>query len=249
MFKISFRIAILLSAAVLVAGCTPDVPKCSDESTLDLVRGILNDHLKLQADAAELRMLFTFEYPRAVAFDDKIGKYSCTAKVIGGGTYQLPISYESQLDDGKRHLVSMGQIMAGDTILLGAEVRKKMHPPAVSTVTPATETKVEALAEPGPVPIVGRWHDEVDGQIEMQVTDVNTGYHIVLSVLAPECFGEIDGHARLEGDTLAFTKAFDGGTCKITATFRHGIASVNEDNCLAFHGAACGYAGILNKID
>jgi hypothetical protein len=60
------------------------------------------------------------ELPRASAFDEKIKKYSCAAKLIVGGTIQLPITYESQLDDKNQHIVSVGGISRGDLLAVQA---------------------------------------------------------------------------------------------------------------------------------
>jgi len=69
--------------------------------------------------AIEIKDNLKIEFPRASTFDEKIKKYSCEAKLIAGDIYQLPITYESQLDDKNQHIVSVGGIGRGD--LLGVQ--------------------------------------------------------------------------------------------------------------------------------
>jgi hypothetical protein len=90
------------------------------------------------------------EFPRASAFDEKIKKYSCEAKLVAGGAYQLPIIYESQLDDKGQHIVSVGGISRGD--LLGvksgliAGIEKSRSQTQQSSETPVG-AKVEVPVE------------------------------------------------------------------------------------------------------
>lgn len=96
----------------------------------------------------EIKENLKVDFPRAGAFDEKIKKYSCEAKLIAGDMYQLPITYESQLDDKGQHIVSVGGIGHGD--LLGVqsgviEGIKKSRAEKAST-PPAP------IAHPNPVP-------------------------------------------------------------------------------------------------
>lgn len=104
----------------LAAGCAKEPPKCSDEDTFALIRQIIVDQLGGRDGVTdkELQDNMKIEYPRAGAFDEKIKKYSCEAKLVAGGIVQLPISYESQLDDRNQHIVSVGGISRGDLMAL-----------------------------------------------------------------------------------------------------------------------------------
>ena len=118
-FKVNaITIATFLSA--LTAGCAQEPPKCSDESTFTLVRQIVLDQLGGREGVSdkELEDNMRIELPRATALDEKIKRYSCEAKLIAGGSVELPITYESQLDDKDQHIVSVGGISKGDLIIL-----------------------------------------------------------------------------------------------------------------------------------
>jgi uncharacterized protein YecT (DUF1311 family) len=101
-----------LFAVVCVSGCSHEVPKCSDEDTFTLIRQIIVGQIGGRDGVSdeELQKNLRFELSRATAFDETIGKFSCEAKLIAGGTYELPISYESQLDDNEDHLVYLNGI-------------------------------------------------------------------------------------------------------------------------------------------
>lgn len=118
--KISTLIKVTVVAIFLVA-CAKEPPKCSDDETFALIRQIIMDQLGGSEGLSEkeIKENLVIELPRASAFDEKIKKYSCEAKLIAGGMYQLPITYESQLDDKNQHVVSVGGIGRGD--LLGVQ--------------------------------------------------------------------------------------------------------------------------------
>ena len=80
----------------------------------------------------EIKENLKLELPRASAFDEKIKKYSCEAKMIVGGSIQLPITYESQLDDSNQHIVAVGGILKGDIYAISytlVEAIKKAREP------------------------------------------------------------------------------------------------------------------------
>jgi len=113
------RIILPLSSLVLIvclSGCTGSVPKCGDEDTIALVKNIVTQQMgeDSEATAAEMKAQLVVEYPRASGFKESIKKYECEARLVGGGTYQLPITYESQIDDGGQHVVAVGGIGRGD---------------------------------------------------------------------------------------------------------------------------------------
>jgi uncharacterized protein YecT (DUF1311 family) len=78
----------------------------------------------------EIKDSLKIEFSRASAFDEKIKKYSCEAKLVAGGMYELPITYESQLDDKGQHIVAVGGIRRGDLLAMQAGILegiKKSH--------------------------------------------------------------------------------------------------------------------------
>ena len=92
----------LLALILLVAsltGCKEEVPKCSDDDTIALVKNIVAEQIggSDEATRSEVKGQLAVEYARASGFDEE---YECEAKLIAGGTYQLPLTYESQIDKG-----------------------------------------------------------------------------------------------------------------------------------------------------
>ncbi len=108
---------------LFLVGCAKEAPKCSDEKTLDLVMQILSNELSGSGNSTDLAKKdisdhLKFEFPRAMAYDKEIKKYSCDLKLVAGGSYQVPLKYESQLNDQDQHLVSVGGILATDVFQL-----------------------------------------------------------------------------------------------------------------------------------
>ena len=131
------------ATAACLAACTNQPPKCSDADTFSLIREIILNQMGGSAGLTpdEIQENMKIEFPRASAFDENIKKYTCEAKLLVG-QYELPITYESQLDDNKEHIVMVGGIGQGDLHMLQAglvEVIKKSRagkegapkPPAV----------------------------------------------------------------------------------------------------------------------
>ncbi len=110
----------LMVAAASFTGCVKEPPKCSDEDTLTLVRKIILDQIggSEKLTEKEIKDNLKIEYSRASAFEEKIKKFSCDAKLIVGGTVEMPITYESQLDDNNQHIVSVGGISEIDRVSL-----------------------------------------------------------------------------------------------------------------------------------
>lgn len=142
--------------AAFIAGCAKEPPKCSDEDTFALIRQIIVDQLGGREGVTdkELHDNMKIEFPRASAFDEKIKKYSCEAKLIAGGSVELPITYESQLDDKNQHIVSVGGIARGDLVALQfaiAEGIKKGRSENDRSVSPPTEIQPQEQTIPAPV--------------------------------------------------------------------------------------------------
>lgn len=103
--------------AVLLSACKKEPPKCSDKETLTLVRSIILGQIggAGNLNEKEIEETVKLEHPRASAYDDKIGKYSCEATLVFANDWRLPtLKYESQLDDEKKHLVMVGGLLRGD---------------------------------------------------------------------------------------------------------------------------------------
>lgn len=103
-------LAALVGAVVLLSGCGQEPPKCSDEQTQQLVRGIIMDQIGGKHGLAEeeVNAILKIEFPKATSYDETIKKYSCDAQLAVGDSYRVPIEYESQIDDNGEHVVSVG---------------------------------------------------------------------------------------------------------------------------------------------
>lgn len=150
-FQVILRLVIVATSILLVA-CSKEPPKCSDESTFSILRSILLDQIggtKGLTDT-EIKEFITFAFPRATGFEEKIKKYSCNAKMSVGGRYELPIVYESQLDDKNEHIVSMGGIGHGDLlkfeITLDAEKENKATKSGSTAPQPAEKKSIASVA-------------------------------------------------------------------------------------------------------
>ena len=144
---------VVIFAAVIVTmflGCSKQAPKCSDDETVTLVRKIIFDQIGGSEGLSEkeIKDNMKIEYPRASAQDDKIKKYSCEAKLIAGDAYQLPITYESQLDDKGQHIVSVGGIMRGDLMAVHSAIKESL----IKTRVPKSEAVPVPAPAPPPVP-------------------------------------------------------------------------------------------------
>lgn len=153
-------------AAALLTGCAKSPPKCSDEGTFTLIRQIIVDQIGGREGVTdeELKENMKIELPRASAFDEKIKKYTCEAKLVAGGTIELPITYESQLDDSSQHIVSVDGISNGDLLQLKIAIsqgiqemrggRTETAPPVEEQVSqqiaPAPSTQEQAPAVQAP---------------------------------------------------------------------------------------------------
>ena len=146
------KVIVATVAVSVLAACGSEPPKCSDDNTFSLVRKIILDQLGGGEGLSEKEINdnMKIEFPRASAFDEKIKKYNCEAKLIAGGMYELPITYESQLDDKGQHIVSVGGIMRGDLFALQAGIiegikksRAEKNDITKPTEPPATSKPVE----------------------------------------------------------------------------------------------------------
>lgn len=147
--------------AAFLAACAKEPPKCSDDDTFSLIRKIVLDQIGggEGLSETEIKENMKIEFPRASAFDEKIKKYSCEAKLIVGGTIQLPITYESQLDDKNQHIVSVGGISRGDLFAVQAGMiegikksrEKKGEATKPAEVPPTQKPSEQPITAPVPV--------------------------------------------------------------------------------------------------
>ncbi|MBH2020439.1 MAG: hypothetical protein I8H91_13045 [Burkholderiales bacterium] len=244
-------IIVVLLLAVVVAGCAKEPPKCSDESTFSLIRQIIVDQLggREGVTDTELQENMKIELPRASAFDEKIKKFSCEAKLIAGGKIQLPITYESQLDDRNQHIVSVGGISRGDLFQLQYAINNGIKEGREAKKGGATHQPQTAPPAKSSSPSVsGTWKGSLEGDGEMKIKPATAGFDVALSVSSPSgCGGSIEGSASLVNDVLTLTKKEDDQVCTVTIKFSGDTAEVDENNCSYYHGAACGFSGTLNR--
>lgn len=98
--------------ACALSGCAASVPKCGDEETIALVKDIVAKLIGASEAATleEVKAELTVNLPRATAYSEAIKKYDCEAQLVASGAYQLPIAYESQINDSGQHLVTVGDL-------------------------------------------------------------------------------------------------------------------------------------------
>lgn len=151
---LSVRAVSVLLFAMLLVGCAREAPKCSDPETLSAVRGIIVGQFGTENSAAKLSKKdrdekIQIQNPRAEGFNEKIKKYSCEANLLiafrpSGESLQMPIKYESQLDDSKEHLVVINNVMRRDMIILAAAFNAE----AGSDAERQKAASVPAVAQP-----------------------------------------------------------------------------------------------------
>lgn len=147
------RAVVVVAIAGFLCACAKEPPKCSDADTFALVKKIILDQLGGGEGLSEQEIAdsMKIEFPRASALDEKIKKYSCEAKLTVGGMVELPITYESQLDDKNQHIVAVGGIRRGDLISLQAGmmegIRKSRADHSTATQPPGVAAAVVAKSE------------------------------------------------------------------------------------------------------
>lgn len=261
----SFTVIMLAAMATLLAACSKEPPKCSDDKTIALVRQIIIGQIGGSEGLSEkviqggiegisekeIQENLKVEFPRASSFDEKIKKYRCEAKMTAGGTYEVPITYDSQLDDNGQHIVAVGGMSMGDFILLrGSLVTgiRKNRATKSETAPPPQQTPAAPAAAPSSS-ISGTWNGSLAGDGQMEVKPAPNGFDIALNVSSPSgCSGTIEGTGQLSDNMLTLTKKEDDQVCTISIKFAGDTASINENNCSSYHGVACGFDGTLKKV-
>ncbi len=239
---------------ILFSGCSKEPPKCSDEGTISLVRQIVIKKLagNIQISNEDARTLLKLEMPRASAYDEKIRKYTCEARLISGDSYQVNINYESQIDDNDQHIVSVFELPVGYLIALqtglaiGLDKIGQMGAGG-KIITPATNQSAEKISANNE--ITGSWHGEFEGgEGAMEVVPAGENFHVQLSLSTPSgCVGSFDGIGSLTANVLALIKKENDETCSIKIEFSGNAAEIQENNCYFYHGAQCSFDGTLKK--
>ncbi len=128
---------------LLLSACSKEPPTCSDAATVSQAKkAILAQILKaeqnnilanifiaitqdglskaMQNGLTEQEILdgMLFESPRALAFDEKIKKYSCDAQLSVSDKIKLTINYDSQLDDQGQPQVFVNKISEADLFVV-----------------------------------------------------------------------------------------------------------------------------------
>jgi len=247
--KVSCVIAVGVMS-IFLTGCSKTPPKCSDEDTTSLVREIILDHFGGSDGLTEKEILenLKIELPRASAYDEKIKKYSCEAKLVAGNKYQLPIAYESQLDDQNQHVVSVSGITLGDKFNLKSAFTDAIEK-SRSTQNVVAPLSAPVVNDSQSQKIAGAWQGTLEGDGGMEIKVAPTGFEVAVNVSdASGCSGSVEGNGTLTGNLLTLIKKEEDQVCTITAKFSGETAELSEDNCSRYHGVACGFSGIFKKV-
>lgn len=110
MNKITWKFVGATLVVILTSGCTAEPPKCADEQTILLVKKILIENIVVPEGMGnqEINESLKFTFPLATAYDDKIKKLDCEAKIDLADKFEIPVTYYSQLDDNGQHIVTVG---------------------------------------------------------------------------------------------------------------------------------------------
>lgn len=231
----------------LMTGCSQEPPVCSDEKTYDLVRGVIIDQLDDQGlSESQLKESLQFEFARATAYDEKIKKYSCTAKLISGKFYQVPITYESQLNDNNEHIISFDGMSPFDWKGIQSGLIKVKLDNDAKVVK-----KVPSSSSSSSSSIIGKWEGKMhdaDGSVSMDITTSNNAYNISMGAGTEGCIGDVEGQGILTGNILMLKQKDGEDPCSIKIEFNGNVAEIIEEDCMIYHGVACSFSSTLNKI-
>ncbi len=99
------KILVSIPLLALLGGCSPSVPKCGDEETIDLVKQIANDEMKNQLGGEAAKIFsYTVKAIRTTDEHDKTGAYECAAQLeihasTTGQSSEIPITYTVEATD------------------------------------------------------------------------------------------------------------------------------------------------------
>jgi hypothetical protein len=103
---------ITLLSTTLLTGCGKKAPKCSDQETIDTLKGIFFEKAGLDPSASD-KLEIVVNDIRTSSFDKETGSYTCNASMyFNNKTINLqrtvPITYKTEiLDNGKEFYVSI----------------------------------------------------------------------------------------------------------------------------------------------
>jgi len=194
----------------------------------------------------EMQSYLKLELTAAGPFDKKNKKYSCEAKLVAGGSYKFPITYESLLGDDGQQVVELKGINENTLAIIKSALTDRIKK---GKATINETGKNEALSQAKQVSasdISGTWRGS---NVDMTIKPLPKGFDIglVVSSLSRCTGGDISGSGTLSNNIMRLTKIDNDQTCTVTINFVGDTANISEDNCLSFHGAACGFAGTLQK--
>ena len=160
----AFGFPIVSLALLFALAFHTSVPKCSDDETLSLVKEIIIKQIGGEgASEKEIKESMVVDLARANSEEKSIKKYTCEAKVIAGGLYQLPIKYETQLNDNNQHIVHVDGIRHADLQGLKTGFSQALQKsrakglPAQETASPSPNIDTEKLDD-----------EKADGYVEPQ---------------------------------------------------------------------------------
>lgn len=233
---------------IVMSGCSQEPPKCADEKTQNLVKEIVWEQARIESPSEQyMNDIFAIQFPRATEYDEKIKKYTCSAKLMFS-EYELPIVYESQLDDHNEHIVSVNGIAGGDLYVIREKVKEEIAqravvPPKKNASRPGNTVKN----------IAGTWegqmHDNTEGGVSMEIKSTSDGYAVSFGAGAPECGGEFNGKGVLNGNTMQILAAEGESPCMMKVVFDGDSAEVIEEDCTPYHGMKCDFGSTLTRID
>jgi hypothetical protein len=267
--------------AALLAGCSKEPPKCSEEKTITLIQKIVIDKFGGREglgfdnwtgrsvangllDGVSDKVLYDslkIEFPRASGYDEKIKKYTCSAKLVAGGAYEMPIVYASQLDDSGTHLVALGDLGWNVAQLRDAVLQYLKNIREAKALKAGGVSKVAATSEVAPLPasdgIVGTWASEASGKGETRMeagkmridaTAEAGKFSVALDTSGPNgCTGSIVGQATQAKNTLTLKGEEGGEVCTVSIKFEGGKANISEDSCGHYHGMQCSLDDSMTK--
>jgi uncharacterized protein YecT (DUF1311 family) len=233
--------------AIFLAACSQEPPKCSDDGTFSLIRKIVLDQIGggEGLSETEINENMKIEFPRATAFDEKIKKYSCEAKLIVGGMIQLPITYESQLDDKNQHLVSVGGIGRADLFVLqtgmiesikkSREKKGDATKPAEQPIT-APVPVVEPNLAPATAPIADKSQASQQATLTPSFDCTKASTFSEKAICNDPMLGKLDGALSENYKYMLASDIGDGARSDLKATQKKWLAERNkctDNQCLA----------------
>jgi uncharacterized protein YecT (DUF1311 family) len=129
-------------SCLALTGCINEIPKCSDERTIILLKDALTETLGIE----NLKDNIVISDMRPTGLNKSIKKYSCEAtlrNLTSGNQQQFasPIKYESQVNDDGEHLVlianldsSLGYVVS--SIMINAVLQQKVPDGVLDKATP-----------------------------------------------------------------------------------------------------------------